>query len=242
MKVLSLGWGVQSFTLLCMAAEQEIEIDYAIHADTGFERTQTYEVEKTWTKRFESQGIKIIRAENLPAREKFLNSNQVFIPAHTSNGGMLMRTCTDRWKISPIRREIQKLRQPKEQVEMLLGITTDEWQRMKPSQVKYITNIYPLIDKKMSRLDCIKWLTDHHYPIPVKSSCVFCPYHSAEAWREVKKSNDWDKAVEIDEKIRHKMPGCKLFVNANRLPLAEMPDQQSLFNYDNDECSGYCFI
>lgn len=241
MKVLSLGWGVQSFTLLAMASVGEIEMDYAIHADTGFERASTYLLEHKWTKIFSDQGLKIIKVEDLKARSKFLNTNQVFIPAFTSNGGMLMRTCTSRWKIMPIRREIQKLRN-KQPVEMLLGITTDEWQRIKPSQVKYITNTYPLIDKKMSRQDCVNWLKTHNFDIPHKSSCVFCPYHSGEAWKEVKNSEDWSKAVVADELVRNKMAGCKLYVNSNKVPLTEMPDQLSLINYDNEECTGYCFI
>ena len=50
MKILSLGWGVQSFTLAAMAALGEIEpVDFAIHADTRHEFSGTYEFAKTWT-------------------------------------------------------------------------------------------------------------------------------------------------------------------------------------------------
>ena len=41
---LSLGWGVQSFTLAAMAALGELPpIDLAIHADTGHEAQGTYD-------------------------------------------------------------------------------------------------------------------------------------------------------------------------------------------------------
>ena len=43
LRVLSLGWGVQSWTLAAMAALGEIEpIDFAIHSDTRHEASGTY--------------------------------------------------------------------------------------------------------------------------------------------------------------------------------------------------------
>ena len=57
-KVISLGWGVQSFTLLAMVAEGELPmIDLAIHADTHYERQQTYRLQKKYTPIFKSKGI-----------------------------------------------------------------------------------------------------------------------------------------------------------------------------------------
>lgn len=242
LQFLSLGWGVQSFTLLAMASVKEINLDYAIHSDTGFERSATYEFQRKWMPYFEKKGIKIITTENKVARDRFLTTNQVFIPAYTSNKGKLFRTCTERWKIAPIRRVMKQLRN-KQPLDLLLGISTDEWQRMKPSGVKYVTNKYPLIDKKMSRKDCVDWLKTNGFDIPVKSSCVFCPFHSLEAWKEVRRSKpDWKTAVEIDELIRNKIEGCELFVSSQRKSLKELDENGIIFDYDNDECSGYCFL
>ena len=43
-KAISLGWGVQSFTMAAMVALEELEpIDFAIHADTTHERVGTYQ-------------------------------------------------------------------------------------------------------------------------------------------------------------------------------------------------------
>ena len=42
--------------------------------------------------------------------------------------------------------------------EMWLGITLDEIQRMKVSQLPRVDYIYPLIDQRMSRGDCYKFL------------------------------------------------------------------------------------
>src|SRR4030042_2051852 len=49
-KALSLGWGVQSFTLAAMSALGEFECpDIAIHADTTHESWLTYRVAERWT-------------------------------------------------------------------------------------------------------------------------------------------------------------------------------------------------
>ena len=48
-KIISLGWGVQSFTLAAMAALGETEpVDAAIHADTAHEASGTYEFARQW--------------------------------------------------------------------------------------------------------------------------------------------------------------------------------------------------
>lgn len=59
-KVISLGWGVQSFTLLAMVAEGELPmIDVAIHADTHYERSLTYKLQKKYIPIFKNKGIRI---------------------------------------------------------------------------------------------------------------------------------------------------------------------------------------
>ena len=50
LKILSLGWGVQSWTLAAMAALGEIPMpDYALHADTTHEMAGTYAHAEKWT-------------------------------------------------------------------------------------------------------------------------------------------------------------------------------------------------
>jgi hypothetical protein len=88
------------------------------------------------------------------------------------------------------------------EVELWLGISLDEFQRMKPSDAKYLSHRWPLIEKRMDREDCHAWLKAHGLPSPVKSSCVFCPYHNKAGWREIKNGPDWSKAVEVDQAIR----------------------------------------
>jgi len=61
LKIISLGWGVQSFTLAVMVALGDLEpVDAAIHADTTHEKTATYEFAKRWTPWLEEHGTKVL--------------------------------------------------------------------------------------------------------------------------------------------------------------------------------------
>ena len=58
--VLSLGWGVQSWTLAAMSALGELPpVDYAIHADTTHEGEGTYTHAAKWTPWLEARGVKV---------------------------------------------------------------------------------------------------------------------------------------------------------------------------------------
>lgn len=257
MRTISLGWGVQSFTLAVMSALGNIApVDVAIHADTTHERSATYDFAAKWAPWLESRGVRVVTVgENdihafSVLRELPGGGTEVNIPAHTasSGGGMLRRQCTQRWKIAPMRRWLQANRNGK-QVETLLGISLDEFQRMRDSDVGYITHSYPLIDMRMTRLDCINYLQRHDVDVPVKSSCVFCPFHNKAAWREMAKENgdDWRKAVAVDEALRKVRPPYDLFVHSSRVPLAEVDmrspeDFGQLAMFDESCDSGYCFV
>ena len=61
LRAISLGWGVQSWTLAAMVALKELPaVDYAIHADTGHERAETYAHAKKWTPWLERRGVQVV--------------------------------------------------------------------------------------------------------------------------------------------------------------------------------------
>ena len=66
----------------------------------------------------------------------------------------MKRQCTSYWKVRPLRRYIRDLlRTPRPApgaVECWMGITVDEFHRMRTSDVQYITNVYPLVGPKFS--------------------------------------------------------------------------------------------
>jgi hypothetical protein len=245
-----------------MTALGDIEpVDLAIHADTTWERQSTYEFARTWSPWLEEHGVRVrvVTANDSHAESRVLNKfGGVSIPAYTSSPadnvrGQLRRQCTYDWKIAPMRRYLRQL--GVKQADFLLGITLDEWRRAKDADVKWIKNIWPLLDRKMTRGDCITWLKDHSLPVPDKSSCTFCPYHNKKAWEAMKRAggDDWKQAVEVDRFIRDKRPPYPLFVYSGRKPLenaVRIPEedgyiQSSLWHVDDEDAqcdSGYCFL
>ena len=255
-KAISLGWGVQSFTMAAMVALGELEpIDFAIHADTTHERIGTYQFAERWEPWLGDHGVEVVTVSN-PQDAAELHGFQTDIPAFTWNGksrGQLRRQCTGSWKIQPMRKyftqEIRSrgLKKTSGVVESWLGITLDEFQRMKESDVKYITNRWPLIELKMTRWDCIRWLEGHGLEVPPRSSCVFCPYHDKATWAAMKaNATDWVRATIMDEKIRDKRPPYDLFVHQERVPLDKIdlrtPEERGQLSLWNDECSGVCGV
>lgn len=246
MKVLNLGWGIQSFTLAAMVALGELEpIDAAIHADTTHERSATYAFAERWTPWLVERGVNVVTVCDYKASTEVWNGKMIPVFTDNRNKGQAFRICTERWKIRPIRRWLQTNRNGST-VEQWLGISLDEAERMKPSPVKYITHRWPLIEKRMSRNDCINWLQRHDLEVPVKSSCVFCPYHNRSAWYDMKRENgaDWKKAVEVDEAIRKTRPPFDLFIHRDRIPLylSNSISNNGQLDMFSEECSGFCFV
>lgn len=218
LKVLSLGAGVQSSTLLLMACKGEIEKpDVAIFADTGWESKATYK-HLEWLKgEAERHGIPVIIVQERNVRDDSLNAAELnkgfyFMPLFMDKKGVLLmgkRQCTDRYKIQPINHKVRELlgatrryRLPKDAVEMWLGISLDEARRMSISPEKWKLKRYPLIEKLMTRNDCIKWLWDNYHLDVPKSSCIGCPFHGVREWQAIHAELDeWTDAVLVDESI-----------------------------------------
>jgi len=252
MKIISLGWGVQSFTLAAMAALGDIEpVDYAIHADTLHEQVGTYRFAEKWTPWLVERGVKVVSVKNPTGGlwktiGKSLSHIPVFTLDEKGKQGQARRQCTERWKIAPIKKWLQENRRG-QIVEQWLGISTDEALRIKDSQVKYIKHRWPLIEKGMSRQDCEKYLAGKGLDVPPRSSCSFCPYHSTKEWQKVKQQpEDWNEAMAIDNAMRDLRPPYRLFVHPSRKPLEGVDlrteEERGQYSLWDDECSGICGV
>ncbi len=269
LRVLSLGAGVQSTTLALMAAHGVIGPmpDCAIFADTGWEPAAVYE-HLAWLRSHNVLPfpVHIVSAGNM--REGLLKAARgqrwASIPAFTRTVkrghfevGMIRRQCTTEFKIVPIRRKVRELAgltrrrsPPYPMAEQWIGISLDEVIRMKPSRESWQVNRWPLIEKRMTRQDCIAWLKRHEYPIPPKSSCIGCPYHSDSMWRDMRDRDPtaWSDAVTVDAALRTGVRGVRgeMFLHRTTIPLAEVDlttaadaGQSDLFG---DECEGMCGV
>jgi hypothetical protein len=261
MRVLSLGWGVQSWTLAAMVALGELPpVDFAIHADTGYEAEGTYSHAAKWTPWLAERGVKVVTVRG-PRNEVVMTHNvaAVMIPAFTvdqatGKRGQVRRQCTSDWKIQPIRRFVRTLMAPRPRpgsVTMIQGISLDELTRMRTSDVKYITNEYPLVDARITRAGCTHWLESHGLDVPVKSACTFCPYHSIGHWKESKREggHNWRQAVAVDKIIRDRRPKHgPLFIHPARVPLADavnIPEDHGARQMALEEApcdGGVCFV
>jgi len=255
LRVISLGWGVQSFTLAAMVALGELEpIDAAIHSDTGYESQLTYEFAERWTPWLESHGVRVVTVHgtNGTVEELFVKSAKtglqfLRIPAYSEKdgvGSISARQCTSSWKIYPMRRWIAANRN-KQPVERWIGISLDEIERARSADVKYITHRFPLIEKRMTRVACQLWLEKHGIEVPPKSACVFCPYHNKASWIKTKAvPEDWRRAVEVDEYIRNYEQGRKTYLSNRLVPLTELdlstPEENGQMSFF--DCSGTCWL
>ena len=263
--VISLGAGVQSSTMAIMAAKGDFpNVDCAIFADTGYEPKAVYTYLNFLSNILPYPIFKVrkgnIRDDMLAAKG---TTNFVVAPFFTQNKitgkkGMVMRQCTNDYKIQPIRTKIRELcgvkkgkHFPKDKyVEQWIGISTDEIQRMKPARDKYILNRHPLIEMKMSRQDCIDWMKKNEFPLPEKSACIFCPYHNDNFWYEMKKNNrsEFDEAVEIDKFIRkgNDKLTSELYLHRSLKPLDEVEfnkkETDKQLDMFNNECEGMCGV
>lgn len=264
LKVLSMGWGIQTWTLAAMMALDECpRADVLVFADTHHEGQGTYDFARQWAPWLGEHGLDVVTVEGKRTEvvlQDWRTNGAVLIPAYsvaskTGAEGQLRRQCTQSWKITPIRhwiREELTRRGAKPlpgAVECWQGISWDEAQRMRTSNVRYITNVYPLVDRRMSRRDCIVWLDSHHLPVPPKSACTFCPFKSIAMWKELKRQGgaDWLEAVEVDMNVREKRAKQHglLYVHPARKPLAvavAIPEDEGAYQVSMDiGCEGgYC--
>lgn len=259
LEILSLGAGVQSSVLALMTKTGELPTpDCAIFADTGAEPKGVYDQLEFLKKEVNFPIYVCMKDKGLLHALKNADKAKRFVPIpfytrtpKSGKLGMARRQCTREFKIEPIIKKIRSLaglkpyqRSKGVVANLWLGITTDEATRMSENRVKYIRNVFPLIEMGFSRSDCYAWLEKHNYKIPEKSSCTFCPYHSNGMWREMKQGDkaSWDQAVQVDESLRKNRTrfDSELYVHRSGVPLKDAYLQEDQPNLFENECSGMC--
>jgi hypothetical protein len=246
-RFLSLGAGVQSTTVMLLAATGKIApFDAAIFADTGWEPPEVTAHLDRLEGVAAQAGIPIRRVSAGNIRDDALDPSHRFasMPLFTlgPNGerGMARRQCTSEYKIRPIKKEVRlwlgypgNARIPTEHyAEMSIGISLDEIGRARDSDVRYMRNAFPLLDLKWRREDCLRYLADNGWASTPRSACTGCPYRSDDEWARIKQDpRSWEDAVAFDAAIRygsaranaggHPMRG-QFYLHAQRIPLNEV--------------------
>lgn len=196
--ILSFGAGLNSTALMIMLVEKQYPLDEVVFADTGAEVPETYEHLKAVDTYLSTQGIplKIVRSKNGTLYDTCWRRK--VIPSQ------IWRWSTRDYKITPIYAYYRSFGVP---VNQYLGIAYEERDRMKQSGVPYVNNIFPLIEKKIVRQECmdIILLSEFDFSMPVRSGCFFCPFNSISRWTELyeKHMGLFLKAKELEENSKH---------------------------------------
>jgi hypothetical protein len=274
---LSLGAGVQSSTLALMAAHGEVTPmpDAAIFADTQAEPASVYK----WLDWLEPQlpfpVIRVTRGdmtqESLLIKQRKDGTgswSKSLIPAFIQNKdgtrGIMGRACTYSYKVEQLERAARlhgkvKRGQKNVTVTQWIGISWDEIQRIKPSRVAWSQHRWPLVELRMGRRDCLKWMESHGYPKPPRSACVYCPFHSDNEWRRLRdqEPEEFQRAIRFEKDLQavkaktERMRGIP-FLHPSCVPLDQVDlstdidrgqlslwlDEQSFGN----ECEGMCGV
>jgi PP-loop superfamily ATP-utilizing enzyme len=185
--VISYGGGVQSTALVVLAMQRGWQIDEIVHVDLlDAESPATREYVDYFARRLQTaygRGITILQRDlygDMLARPAFTPA-----PWRARDGSfMLRRQCTRQYKVEPIRRYLYD-KYAREKIQLMLGISVDEFHRMRDSGSARIENVYPLVDERLTRNDCRAILERAGLATPPKSSCWFCPYRSARSQAEL---------------------------------------------------------
>lgn len=268
---LSLGAGVQSSTLALMYAVGELEPmpKAAIFADTQAEPASVYKwldwLEKqlpypvhrvTW-RNLEEQVLEMRVTDD---GRKFSKADIPLFTLNSRTGSISAvpnRKCTARFKVEPINRKLKKLAGVKRgekspRLVSVIGISLDETKRMKASRDPAIVSRWPLVEKRLRRINCLEWMESRGYPTPPRSACVFCPYRRNEEWRrmQLEEPEEFERAAEFERKLQaakhsdthHQVP----FLHSSCQPLDTIDfrtdvERGQMLLWD-DECEGMCGI
>jgi hypothetical protein len=233
------GGGVNSTAMFFVLLKNKIPLDEMIFADTGAEMPQTYKTVERM------QGI---------AKQ----NNILFTIVRSDKGNLYdycwkyktvpsrqRRDCTWKFKIRPIRNYIREKYGKEEHFNQYIGISYEEKHRVRLSDVRYATNVYPLIDNKIDRNECIKINKENGFDDTLKSGCYICPFTRKQGWIDLAKNNPelFDKAIALEENC----PNKKVQLASKPLRFfKKLEGQKYIMDYGEDAppCNGTggCFL
>jgi hypothetical protein len=194
--VLSFGCGVNTVALMVRLIARRMPFDEAVFADTGGELPETYSYLNTARDYLEDHGIPLVTVKSRAGTLYATCQRREVIPSG------IWRWSTRDYKVTPIHRYYRSLNT---HIFEYLGIAFDEITRMKRSRETYITSLFPLIDERLGRADCVKIIESAGLPVPVKSGCYFCPFNTLERWSELYRHHPelYQKALNLEEGSKH---------------------------------------
>ena len=264
LRVLSLGAGVQSTTLLLMMLHGEIERpDHVVFADTGWEPQKVYEHLAKLETMMQDENLPFHKVSKGNIREDYLTEGKRYasMPLHMTGAdgkrGMVRRQCTTEYKLDPLMKKQRELaglksgeRCKEHRITTVIGISYDEVQRLKDPKFSWIQHEYPLVERRMTRQDCLDWCAQHGYELPPRSACIGCPFKNVHEWRALRENEaEWADAVDFDNQLRTnpvvmvRLRGTP-YLHSQRVPLPEADlrteAEMGIMSLFDQECEGMC--
>ena len=266
LRVFSFGGGVQSTAALVLAARGEIDYRTFVFANVGddseYPKTLAYLAEHA--RPFAAaHGLELVEVqrtlrdgtpETLMGRLRGTTA-AVPIPVRLGSGAPARRSCTTDFKSRVIGKWLKARGASNADPATLgLGISMDEIQRMRrDSMIPWQRFDYPLITLRLFRDTCVGLIRRAGLPVPPKSACWFCPFHSQGEWRRLRREEPelFFEAARLEGEInakRARRGKDPMWLTDRARPLAEaFPDTGQLFLTGleagdvTDACeSGYC--
>ena len=289
---ISCGQGAPSLALIVMAGNGMFPAELVITADTGWENDMLWSTgERTTAREFfervtyplarkygmDAAFVRSVHPDGKPYEpipdsiiRKFttLAGTPKFpakfygvdIPMFGSEGGRMVQSCTSKWKIGAIRQELR--RRGAKTATCAIGLHREEAHRLKPSDMKWVKSIWPLLDwgedkdgnqhdlgigRVFGRSDTWEILAAVNVPYLVTTECDGCPHKDLARWRRTS-----PETIAELKKFEEVFAG-ELFLTEPRLPLEEgiealahkKPRASKVRDEDivSDICdSGYCFL
>lgn len=265
-RAISYGAGVQSTALLVLAAQGHIDFPLFLMANVGddSEHPATLDyLHDVATPYAEEHGIELHVLNRRMVRDGSVRTlyqnltnpehRSVGIPARMPSGAPGTRACTQDFKINVVARYLRERGATEEAPAIVgIGISLDEIQRANGrSEIAWQRVVYPLISVgedtglKLRRDDCTRLIRDAGLPVPPKSSCYFCPFHSMETWADMKRNEPdlFAKAAALEDTINAKRADSyPVWLSPAMIPLRDaVSDDEVLFDAHGSCDSGWCF-
>jgi 3'-phosphoadenosine 5'-phosphosulfate sulfotransferase (PAPS reductase)/FAD synthetase len=251
-EVFSSGGGTQSACISAMICDGVLpRPDLAVIADTGREHGEVWRyLDGVIGPAFAEIGLEIVRVK----KEEFATvdlwskgKGGTVLPVFTANAGQAAINCSNEWKRRVIDRYLRTRGCKKSKVRKWIGFSTDEgnrYTRMLLSEDGLAGLVrFPLIqDVPTSRKGAKAYVLKKGWPLPPRSACWMCPMHSKDEWEHLKRNHpdEFEKAVLLERELREKEPNS--FLHQSRVPLDQVPFDETEDMFVNHCNSGMCFV
>lgn len=245
----SCGGGTQSAAIAALIVRGDLpKPAVAVIADTGREASSTWRYySSTLQPELARVGVDLVRLEhsfdgsgwNTVDLYGGADKDTPLMPMFTRTG-QVRKYCSNEWKSRPAERYLRSI--GISSASIMIGYSIDELHRMRHSEpgAKW-RHVYPLVDLRMTRADCIATVARMGWPEPPRSSCWMCPYRSDDEWRLLRdqEPEDFAKAVELERDVKSR--DSDLWLHRSAVPLDRVDFDTRHDDLFEVPCTDGCF-